>query len=73
VLSKEVINLIKDDKTFWEREPLENLAKNKQLMAFKHNGFWQPMDTLRERNLLEELWNFGNAPWKVWKDDKKNV
>jgi len=42
-------------------------------MAFKHDGFWQPMDTLRERNLLEELWNFGNAPWKVWKDDKKNV
>ena len=73
VLSKEVINLIKDDKTFWEREPLESLAKNEQLMAFKHNGFWQPMDTLRERNLLEELWNSGNAPWKVWKDNKKNV
>ena len=66
VLSEKVIDLIKDDKTFWEREPLESLAKNNQLIAFKHNGFWQPMDTLRERNLLQELWDSGKAPWKVW-------
>ncbi|MBT4785344.1 MAG: glucose-1-phosphate cytidylyltransferase [Candidatus Marinimicrobia bacterium] len=66
VLSKEVIDLIKDDKTFWEKEPLENLSKNKQLVAYKHNGFWQPMDTLREKNYLEELWLSSNPPWKVW-------
>jgi len=68
VLSKEVIGLIKDDQTLWEREPLENLSKNKQLVAYKHDGFWQPMDTLRERNYLESLWLSGNAPWKVWNE-----
>jgi glucose-1-phosphate cytidylyltransferase len=73
VLSEKVIDLIKDDETFWEREPLENLAQSNQLIAFKHNGFWQPMDTLRERNLLEELWASGKAPWKVWDDNSKNV
>ena len=73
VLSEKVIDLIKDDKTFWEREPLESLAKNNQLIAFKHNGFWQPMDTLRERNLLQELWDSGKAPWKVWQDNDKNI
>ena len=72
VLSEKVIDLIKDDKTFWEREPLEKLAKNNQLVAFKHNGFWQPMDTLRERNLLQELWDSGKAPWKVWTDNERN-
>ena len=66
VLSKEVIDLIKDDKTLWEKEPLEKLSKNKQLIAFKHDGFWQPMDTLREKNYLEDLWLSGNAPWRVW-------
>ena len=66
VLSKEVIDLIKDDKTLWEKEPLEKLSKNKQLIAFKHDGFWQPMDTLREKNYLEELWLSGDAPWRVW-------
>lgn len=66
VLSKEVIDLIKDDNTLWEKEPLEKLSKDKKLVAFKHNGFWQPMDTLREKNYLEELWNSGKAPWKVW-------
>jgi glucose-1-phosphate cytidylyltransferase len=68
VLSKEVIGLIKDDQTLWEREPLENLSKNKQLIAYKHDGFWQPMDTLRERNYLESLWLSGNAPWKLWNE-----
>ncbi len=73
VLSKKVIDLIKNDQTFWEREPLENLAQSNQLIAFKHNGFWQPMDTLREKNYLEELWASGKAPWKVWGDHAKNV
>ena len=66
MLSKQVIDLIKDDNTLWEKEPLEKLSKDKKLVAFKHNGFWQPMDTLREKNYLEELWNSGKAPWKVW-------
>ena len=66
VLSKDVINLIKDDRTLWEKEPLEQLSENKELVAYRHKGFWQPMDTLRERNYLEELWLSGKAPWKVW-------
>jgi glucose-1-phosphate cytidylyltransferase len=66
VLSPEVIDLIKDDSTIWERDPLERLAEDGQLCAFHHPGFWQPMDTLRDMNLLEELWVGGRAPWKVW-------
>jgi len=66
VLSPEVINLIKDDSTIWEREPLESLAKKSEMMAYLHHGFWQPMDTLRDKNYLEELWVKGNAPWKTW-------
>jgi glucose-1-phosphate cytidylyltransferase len=68
VLSRDVIDLIKDDKTLWEKEPLEKLSKENQLEAFKHDGFWQPMDTLREKNYLEELWISGKAPWKVWNE-----
>ena len=71
VLSKKVIDLIRSDKTFWEREPLEKLAQSNELISFKHDGFWQPMDTLREKYLLEELWASGKAPWKVWKDNAK--
>jgi glucose-1-phosphate cytidylyltransferase len=67
VLSPEVINLIKDDHTSWELEPLSNLVRDNQLFAFKHNGFWQPMDTLREKKKLNELWDKGSAPWKIWK------
>ncbi len=67
VLSPNVIDLIKDDHTSWELEPLTTLAKNNQLYAFKHYGFWQPMDTLREKNILNELWKKNNAPWKIWK------
>ena len=67
VLSPNVIDLIKDDQTLWEAEPLIDLAKNNQLYAFKHDGFWQPMDTLREKNILNELWEKNNAPWKIWK------
>jgi glucose-1-phosphate cytidylyltransferase len=66
VLEPSVIDLIADDDTAWEREPLEFLAKTEQLSAFKHAGFWQPMDTLRDRTYLEQLWNSGHAPWKVW-------
>lgn len=66
VLSPDVINLIKDDNTTWEREPLERLAHDGELAAFEHHGFWQPMDTLRDKNYLEDLWDSGNAPWKVW-------
>jgi glucose-1-phosphate cytidylyltransferase len=66
VLSYKVIDLIKDDQTIWEREPLSVLAKSSQLSAFQHKGFWQPMDTLRDKTQLEELWQSGKAPWKVW-------
>jgi glucose-1-phosphate cytidylyltransferase len=66
VLEAEVFDLIEGDSTVWEREPLEELARSGQLSAFKHRGFWQPMDTLRDKMLLEELWDSGGAPWKVW-------
>lgn len=66
VLSPKVIDLIDDDASIWEREPLEHLAQNNQLAAFPHEGFWQPMDTLRDKVYLEELWQSGKAPWKVW-------
>ena len=67
VLSPEVINLIKDDSTIWEREPLETLASEGELSAYHHTGFWQPMDTLRDKVHLEELWASGDAPWMVWR------
>ena len=66
VLSPKVIDLIEADHTSWEGEPLTTLAKSGQLMAYEHTGFWQPMDTLREKNQLEKLWDSGKAPWKVW-------
>ena len=66
VLSPDVLQLIQDDSTIWEREPLEKLAKQGQLAAFHHSGFWQPMDTLRDKTYLEELWASGKAPWKQW-------
>ena len=66
VLDRRVLDFIDGDATLWEREPLERLAEQEQLRAFRHEGFWQPMDTIRERNLLEELWASGKAPWKVW-------
>jgi glucose-1-phosphate cytidylyltransferase len=66
VLSPSVIDYITDDTTTWEREPLERLAREGQLAAFQHHGFWQPMDTLRDKVLLEELWQSGLAPWRVW-------
>lgn len=66
VLSPKVGEYIKDDMTPWEREPMERLAREGQVAAFRHDGFWQPMDTLHDKNLLEGLWNSGEAPWKVW-------
>lgn len=66
VLSPKVIDLIDGDKTIWERDPLERLAESGQLKAYAHEGFWQPMDTLRDKLHLEELWATGKAPWKVW-------
>ena len=66
VLSPKVIDLIEDDSTIWEGKPLERLAISGQLQAFTHNGFWQAMDTLRDKHHLEELWAGGKAPWKVW-------
>ena len=66
VLSPSVLSLIKDDKTTWEQEPLMSLAERGELMAFEHTGFWQPMDTLRDKHLLEELWAAEKAPWKKW-------
>lgn len=66
VLEPEVFELISGDNTTWEEEPMEMLAKSGELSAFMHEGFWQPMDTLRDKNKLEEMWNTGTAPWKVW-------
>jgi glucose-1-phosphate cytidylyltransferase len=66
VLSPKCLSYIDSDRTSWEAEPLAKIAKEGQLMAFEHDGFWQPMDTLREKNLLEELWASGKAPWKTW-------
>ena len=66
VLEPAVIDYIDSDTTTFEREPMERLAREGQLAAFRHSGFWQPMDTLRDRNVLEELWKSGAAPWKVW-------
>ncbi len=66
VLSPKVLTLIDGDQTSWEGAPLTQLAQQGELMAFEHSGFWQPMDTLRDKNLLEELWSTGKAPWKTW-------
>ena len=66
VLNKKVIERIDNDQTIWEQEPLIGLAEDNEIMAYKHSGFWQSMDTLREKNLLNELWGNDKAPWKVW-------
>lgn len=68
VLEPEVFDYIEGDHIQWEKEPLENLAKDGQLMAYRHESFWQCMDTLREKHILENLWQGGNPPWKLWKD-----
>ncbi|MDF3834010.1 glucose-1-phosphate cytidylyltransferase [Cupriavidus basilensis] len=66
VLQPEAIDLIANDGISWEQAPMEELAKRGHLLAFEHGGFWQPMDTLREKNMLEQLWQAGTAPWKIW-------
>jgi glucose-1-phosphate cytidylyltransferase len=66
ILSPKCLELIEGDQSSWEGEPLKNLAKNNEMMSFEHQGFWQPMDTLRDKNFLEDLWTSGKAPWKVW-------
>jgi len=68
VLQPDVFDYIEGDSTVFEKEPLENLAKDGELAAFKHSGFWHPMDTLRDKRQLEQLWESGNPPWKVWED-----
>jgi glucose-1-phosphate cytidylyltransferase len=69
VLSPKVIDRIDGDESVWEQEPLKNLATDSQLMAYKHTGFWQPMDTLRDKNHLENLWDSNKAPWKLWTEE----
>jgi glucose-1-phosphate cytidylyltransferase len=66
VMEPEAIDYIEDDMTVWEREPMEKLAKNGMLAAYRHFGYWQNMDSLRDKNVLEELWQSGNPPWKIW-------
>jgi len=66
VLNPDALDYIENDDYLWEKEPLENLSRNKQLAAYVHHGFWQPMDTLREKRNLEDLWVTGRAPWKKW-------
>ena len=66
VLSPEVLNYIDGDMTIWEKDPMKRLSKEKQLNAFKHSGFWRPMDTLRDKNFLKNLWDSKKAPWKTW-------
>lgn len=68
VLEPGIFDYIEGDATQWEKEPLENLARDGQLMAYKHRSYWQCMDTLREKHILENYWNSGRAPWKIWKD-----
>lgn len=69
VLEPGIFDYLGDDTTQWEKEPLDKLAQNGQLMAFKHHSFWQCMDTLREKYILEQLWESGRAPWKTWNDE----
>jgi len=68
VLNKKVIDFIKDDNSVWEKKPLTILSKKKQLVAYKHKSFWHPMDTLRDKEYLEKLWNTKGCPWKIWND-----
>jgi glucose-1-phosphate cytidylyltransferase len=73
ILSPKVLSYIENDDTIWEQQPLEILAQEGQLSAFFHQEFWHPMDTLRDKNNLEELWSSGNAPWKLWENAPKSI
>jgi len=66
VLNKDIFNYIRNEKMVWEKEPLQKLSKNNELMSYKFNGFWYAMDTLKDKNYLETLWSSGKAPWKIW-------
>ena len=66
VLNKKIFKYLKNSESVWEKEPLEKLAEDSELMSYKHNGFWQPMDTLRDKILLDKLWNESKAEWKIW-------
>ena len=68
VLEPAVLDYIEGDRTIWERDPMERLSREGQLQAWRHNGFWQPMDTLRDKEVLQEMWDT-NPPWKVWSDN----
>lgn len=70
VLSPKVLDYIEGDATLWEREPMERLAREGQFHAYRHDGFWQPMDTLRDKLYLEKLWQEGRAPWRIWSDNE---
>jgi len=65
-LSPKVLDYIENDSIMWEQAPLRRLAQEEELMAYEHHDFWQPMDTLRDKHLLEDLWQAGDAPWKIW-------
>ena len=73
VLNRRVLDYIAGDDTVWERDPIEQLAREGQLMGYRHNGFWSCMDTLKEKNILEELWASGKAPWKIWSDSHRDI
>ena len=66
VLNKKIFNYLSDKNCIWEKEPLEKIAKDNQLTAYKHHGFWHAMDTLRDRNYLEDMWSSNQVPWKIW-------
>jgi glucose-1-phosphate cytidylyltransferase len=68
VCEPQVFNLLEDDSTVWEQAPMRRLVEAGQLRAYRHHGFWQSMDTLRDKKVLEDIWAAGTAPWKVWKD-----
>jgi glucose-1-phosphate cytidylyltransferase len=73
VLEPGIFDYIESDETHWEKQPLEQLAKDEQLMAYRHTSFWQCMDTLREKKYLESLWEGGNAPWKIWREENAGI
>ena len=73
VLQPEVLNYITNDQTIFEKEPLEKLAADREIVAFKHDGFWHPMDTMRDKNYLEDLWTSNKAPWKLWDDNRVSI
>ena len=68
VMNRQIFDYIKGDETVWEEEPMKKLVNDRHVNAYKHTGFWKPMDTMTDKRQLEEIWNSGSAPWKIWKD-----